>query len=153
MLELGQNGPESVRCAAHVTCVSVLAGDSQIQHLRNTRRVRKRPLAGTDHRTVSLEPGQVLQVVRPIPFLVQNTKTHRKITPPNSSGNFVLRITKCVTLLHFAVETIIQNIRQEMICNKINKTTAIKKGKYIIPFILHRRDVPLPSLSLEPVGR
>jgi len=68
VFELGQNVPQSVWSAAEITSIAVLADDPHIQHLCDARRVRERPLLGADHGAVSLEAGQVLEVMRPVPL-------------------------------------------------------------------------------------
>jgi len=72
VFELGQNVPQSVWSAAEITSIAVLADDPHIQHLCDARRVRERPLLGADHGAVSLEAGQVLEVMRPVPLLSQH---------------------------------------------------------------------------------
>jgi len=69
VLELGENAPQSVRRAAEVARVSMLTSDPQLQHVGDACRVGERPVGRADHRAVGLEARQILQVVRPIPFL------------------------------------------------------------------------------------
>jgi len=80
--------------------------------------------SNSQSRTLTGSPGSAIDPI---------SSTEHENAPKDNAAEFKRQfcitkiITKCVTLLHFAVETIIQNIRQEMICNKINKTTAIKR--------------------------